>query len=132
MLAFGGRHLITRGVPPVGQFPIVPGGRELFSEWWGGWRSTGTGGPGNPPTAFILLAAGRALFFWAPSVFDKILSVGPVFIGVIASFRLARPLGSARSATIAARVLRGVTTDRFVVLRGSLGVAGVVCGGATS
>ncbi len=102
VLLFGGRHVLTRGVPPVGQFPIIPGGRELFGEWWGGWRSTGTGGPGNPPTAFALLAAGRALFFWAPSLFERLVSVGPVFIGVVGSFRLARPLGSARSATIAA------------------------------
>ena len=102
VLVFGGRHLLTRGVPPVGQFPIVPGGRALFDEWWGGWRSTGTGGPGNPPTALLFLAAGRAVFFWAPSLFDKLLAVGPVFLGVIGAFRLSRPLGSARSATVAA------------------------------
>lgn len=102
VLIFGGRHLLTRGVPPVGQVPLVPGGRALFDEWWGGWRSTGTGGGGNPPTALLFLAAGRALFFWAPSLFEKLLAVGPVFLGVVGAFRLARPVGSARSATIAA------------------------------
>jgi GT2 family glycosyltransferase len=102
VLIFGGRHLLTRGVPPVGQFPIVPGARALFDEWWGGWRSTGTGGAGNPPTALAMLAAGRAVFFWAPSLFDKVLAVGPVFLGVFGAFRLSRPLGSARSATVAA------------------------------
>lgn len=102
VLFFGGRHLLTRGVPPVGQFPIVPGGRALLAEWWGGWRSTGTGGAGNPPTAFFLLGLGRAVFFWAPSLFERLLAVGPVFLGVFGAFRLSRPLGSARSASVAA------------------------------
>ena len=102
VLLFGSRHLLTRGVTPVGQFPIVPGGRALFEEWWGGWRSTGTGGPGNPPTALLLLSAGRAVFFWAPSVFDKLIGVGPLLLGVFGAYRLARPLGSARSAAVAA------------------------------
>lgn len=102
VLGFGGRHLLTRGIVPVGQFPIVPGAGALFEEWWGGWRSTGTGGPGNPPTALALLAAGRSLLFFAPSWFDKLVSVGPVLLGVIGAYRLARPLGSARSAAVAA------------------------------
>jgi len=102
VLLFGSRHLLTRGVPPVGQFPIVPGAAALFDEWWGGWRSTGTGGPGNPPTALLFLAGGRFAFVWAPGLFEKLLAVGPVFVGVFGAFRLARPLGSARSAAIAA------------------------------
>ena len=102
IILFGSRHLLTRGVVPVGQLPIVPSGRELFSEWWGGWRSAGTGGPGNPPTAFLALAFGRAVFFWAPSLFEKLLAFAPLVIGIFGAFRLTRPLGSARSAAIAA------------------------------
>jgi GT2 family glycosyltransferase len=102
VLLFGSRHLLTRGVSPVGQIPIVPEASALLEEWWGGWRSMGTGGPGNPPTALLFLALGRLLFFWAPGVFDNLLAVGPVFIGVLGSYRLCRPLGSARSAAVAA------------------------------
>lgn len=102
VLAFGSRHLLTRGVVPVGQFPIVPSGMALFEEFLGGWRSSGTGGPANPPTGFAMLALGRAVLFWAPSLFEKLLAVGPVIIGVVGAFRLSRPLGSARSAAIAA------------------------------
>ncbi len=102
LLAFGGRHLLTRGVVPVGQFPVVPGAGELFAEWWGGWRSAGTGGPGNPPTALLLLAIGRSLFFFAPGLFDTLLEVGPVVVGIFGAYRLARPLGSARAGAVAA------------------------------
>jgi GT2 family glycosyltransferase len=102
ILVFGSRHLLTRGVPPVGQIPIVPPASELLSEFLSGWRTTGTGGPGNAPSAFLMLAAGRTLLFWAPGLFDSLLVVGPVAVGVIGLYRLTRPLGSARSAAIAA------------------------------
>lgn len=102
VLAFGSRHLITRGVVPVGQIPVVPGPAKLLTEWLGGWRSSGTGGAGNPPTALLFLALARLLFFWAPGGFANVLAVGPVAIGIIGAFRLARPLGSARSAAVAA------------------------------
>jgi GT2 family glycosyltransferase len=102
VLLFGSRHLLTRGVVPVGQIPVVPSASALFREWFGGWRSAGTGGPGNPPTALVFLAAARALLFWAPGVFDNLLVLGPFAIGVTGAFRLARPLGSARSGAVAA------------------------------
>ncbi|MEM8922222.1 MAG: glycosyltransferase [Actinomycetota bacterium] len=102
ILGFGSRHLLTRGIVPVGQMPIVPSAAALYEEFVGGWRSTGTGGPGNPPSGFMLLAIGRWLMFWAPTVFDKLVVLAPVVIGVMGTFRLARPLGSARSAAVAA------------------------------
>ncbi|MGF1599352.1 MAG: glycosyltransferase [Acidimicrobiales bacterium] len=101
VLAFASRHLLTRGVVAVGQIPIVPGASELLGEWWGGWRTTGTGGPGNPPSALPLLGLGRLLFSWAPGLFENLLVVGPVAIGVVGIYRLTRPVGSARSAAVA-------------------------------
>ena len=102
ILVFGSRHLLTRGIVPVGQMPIVPEASVLFQEFFGGWRTAGTGGPANPPSGLLLLAVGRSLLFWAPSVFDKLLVLGPVALGIIGAFRLTRPLGSARSAAVAA------------------------------
>jgi GT2 family glycosyltransferase len=102
VLLFGSRHLLTRDFFPVGQMPVVPDGASLFGEWWGGWRSIGTGGPGNPPTALLFLALGRLVTFWSPWLFDQLILLGPVVIGAVGTFRLTRPLGSARSAAIAA------------------------------
>ncbi len=104
LLIFGSRHLLTRGVAPVGEIPDVPGGFTLLREWLGGWRTVGTGGPGNAPSALVLLGLGRMLFFWAPGLFDTLLVVGPVFLGPIGAYRLARPLSSARAGAIGALV----------------------------
>ena len=104
VLIFGSRHLLTRGVAPVGQIPDVPPAVDLLREWLGGWRTVGTGGAGNAPSALLLLAIGRGLFFWAPGLFDTLLVVGPVFLGPIGAYRLARPLASARAGAIGALV----------------------------
>ena len=102
LLLFGSRHLLTRGVAPVGQIPTVPDGLAMFREWLGGWRSTGTGGPGNAPSAFLLLAVGRMLFFWASGLFQTLVAVGPALFAPLAMYRSLRPLSSARAAMVAA------------------------------
>ncbi len=102
VMLLGSRHLVTRGVVPVGQIPIVPPASDLLSEFLSGWRTTGTGGPGNSPTAFLILAVGRTALFWAPGLFDMLLVMAPIAIGIVGAYRLTRPLGSARSAAIAA------------------------------
>lgn len=104
LLLFGSRHLLTRGVAPVGQIPDVPGSVVLLREWLGGWRTVGTGGPGNAPTALLLLGLVRALFFWGPGLFNTLLVVGPIFLGPIGAYRLARPLASPRAGAVAALV----------------------------
>ena len=104
LLLFGSRHLLTRGVAPVGEIPDVPGSLTLLREWLSGWRTVGTGGPGNAPTALVMLGLLRALFFWAPGLFDTLLVVGPVFLGPIGVYRLARPLASSRAGAIGALV----------------------------
>lgn len=104
LLLFGSRHLLTRGVVPVGQIPHVPGSAVLLREWLSGWRTVGTGGPGNAPSAFLLLGLLRGAFFWAPGLFDNLLVVGPVFLGPIGAYRLARPLASPRAGAVGAMV----------------------------
>ena len=42
-LLLGSRHLITRGVPVIGDLAPIDGPGRLFAEWSGGWRRTGLG-----------------------------------------------------------------------------------------
>lgn len=102
LMIFGSRHLLTRGVVPVGQIPYVPGGLDLLREWFGGWRSTGVGGPGNPPTALLLLAGGRLVMFWGSGLFQTLVAIGPILLAPLAMYRTLRPVASARAAMIAA------------------------------
>lgn len=102
ILIFGSRQLFSQGVTFVGEIPDAPDFGTLIREWLGGWRTVGTGGPGNAPTALFFLALGRMLFFWSPGLFDTLLVVGPILLGPIGVYRLARPFGSARAGAIGA------------------------------
>ncbi len=102
LMLFGTRDLISTGVTPVGQFLDLPGAGRLFSEWSGGWRSAGAGSPGNPATAFGVLALGKLAFFWADGLFDLLLLLGPVVLGTVGMWRLVRPLASPRASALAA------------------------------
>ncbi len=102
VILLGSRGLITGGVTPTGQFLDLPGGGVLLREWLGGWRSVGTGGTGNPATAFGVLGVAKLVFFWGRGVFDTLLVIGPLFIGPFGAWRLARSYGSLRGAALAA------------------------------
>ncbi len=101
LVLFGSRHLISRGVATVGQFPALPDTGVLASEWLGGWRSAGMGGAGNAPSIYLVYAVLQLLFFWGPGVLDLVLSVGPIVIGAIGMWRLTNTLGSHRAAAAA-------------------------------
>lgn len=99
---FGSRGLISEGVAPIGQIPVLPGAGDLLGEWWNGWRSAGTGQEAAAPLAFLVLGLLRVLFFWGTGVLDTLLVVGPLIAGAIGAWKLATPLGSPRAAIAAA------------------------------
>ncbi len=102
IMVFGSRHLITRGVVPVGQIPVLPGGWELLGEWFGGWRSAGMGSPGNPSSVFAVFGLLRLFFFWADGIPELLLVLGPLIMGAVGAWRLARPLASPQASSAAA------------------------------
>lgn len=99
---FGSRDLLSSGVAPIGHISQLPDGSVLLEEWWSGWRSAGTGGEHGAPVLFFLLGIARLLFFFGPGLLDTLLVVGPLVVGAIGAWRLAKPLGSARAAIAAA------------------------------
>ena len=101
VLFFGGRNLVAGGFVPVGQIPLLPDAGTLLSEWLGGWRSAGLGGPGNAPTALVVLGLMRALFFWSPGLLNWLLLFGPVLLGGLGMWRLLRPFDSLRASSLA-------------------------------
>jgi len=101
---FGSRGLISEGVAPIGQMPVLPGADDLLGEWWSGWRSAGSGREAAAPLAFLVLGVLRVLFFWGTGVLDTLLVLGPLIAGAVGAWRLLTPLGSPRAAIAAAAV----------------------------
>lgn len=101
VVTFGSRNLLDRGLVPIGQIPLIPSAGSLLSEWWGGWRGAGLGGPGNAPTAFVVLGLLKALFFWSPGLLDWMLLFGPIVIGSVGMWRLVQPFDSLRASALA-------------------------------
>ena len=97
-LLLGSRHLITRGVPVIGDLAPIDAPGRLFAEWSGGWRRTGLGSSAPAPTAFGLLSGLGTLVGGHVALLRLLLTVGLIPVGVLGAFRLLRPTGSLRAA----------------------------------
>jgi GT2 family glycosyltransferase len=102
VLLAGSRHLLTRGIPFVGELvPFRTDPLDLVREWASGWRTAGLGSESPNPT---ILGAGGALgflFAGAMGLLRAVVTVGLLPLGAIGAYRLARPVGS-RYAQLAA------------------------------
>jgi GT2 family glycosyltransferase len=102
VLLAGSRHLITRGVPAIGQLvPFTSSPLDLLREWGSGWRRGGLGSEAPAPTAFGMLGGLGFLSLGFTGLLRTILTVGLLPLGGFTAYRLAGPLGS-RAAQIAA------------------------------
>lgn len=102
VLLAGSRHLVTRGVPSVGELlPFTSSPFDLFRSWTSGWHTAGLGSESPNPTAFGAFGALGLLFGGAMGVLRTVLTLGLVPVGAFGVYQLARPAGS-RYAQIAA------------------------------
>lgn len=102
VLLAGSRHLITRGVPAVGELvPFTSSPFDLLREFASGWRTAGLGSEAPAPTAFGLFGVGGLVFAGATGALRTVLTVGLIPLGAFGIYRLAGPIGS-RYAQIAA------------------------------
>jgi GT2 family glycosyltransferase len=105
VLLAGSRHLITRGVPAIGEMvPFHSTPVDLFREWASGWRSAGLGSEAPSPTALGVLSGLGAAFLGAMGTLRLVLTLGLLPLGALAAYRLPAPTGS-RRAQIAALLL---------------------------
>ncbi len=88
----------------VGHNPILGEGRDLLTQWWSGYRTSGIGGSGAAPASFAVLGVLEMALSWSNRVLFVSLLVGPLVLAAVGAFRLVRPLGSARAAAIATAV----------------------------
>ncbi|HET8621598.1 MAG TPA: hypothetical protein VFM27_21695, partial [Acidimicrobiales bacterium] len=93
VLAFGGRHLVTRYVPVVGE--MVPLGGDGLGAWAAGARPAAFGGTGAwPPGLAGVAGLLRVLTGGQEALARTLLTVGLVPLGVVGAHRLADRLGS--------------------------------------
>lgn len=97
VLLVGSRHLITRGIPAVGQLGPFPGAWSLLRSFFSGWNQAGLGSEAPAPTAFGLLGVAGFLLGGSTGFLRTLLVVGSLPVGAIGAARLAAPLGSQRA-----------------------------------
>jgi GT2 family glycosyltransferase len=95
VLAAGSRHLITRGLPEVGQMVAFGDSAvDLLRAWASGWRTAGLGSPSPSPTGLGVIGALGFPLLGAMGLLRTILVLGMLPLGAFFAYRLARPTGS--------------------------------------
>lgn len=95
VLAMGSRHLLTRGVPAVGDLvPFRSSPVDLLRTWASGWSTTGLGSEAPAPTAYGIVGGLGLGFGGAMGLLRTILTVGMLPFGAFAAYRLTGPIGS--------------------------------------
>ncbi len=121
LLLFGARHLLTREVPAVGQFGLVPDDLgSLTSAWWSGWRLWGMGTEGFAPMAYPLLDVLGLATFGSAELLRTVLVVAPLPVGVIGAWRLFSSSDSEYGSVAAAAVYAASPVPYNAIAGGSL------------
>lgn len=94
VLVLGSRHLLTRGVPQVGQLVPLGDAGSLWHEWLAGWRRTGLGSDAPVPALLGALGALGTVIGGHMGLLRTVLTVGMVPLGVLGAFHAARFRGS--------------------------------------
>ncbi len=122
LLLVSSRDLITGTIPAVGEFAPFPSSPStLLHAWTSGWRTSGLGSTSPAPTAYGILGVLGTLLFGAMGVLRKLLILGPLPIGALGAWRLARPIGSRRAAVVAFVVYLAIPLPYNALANGSWG-----------
>ncbi len=122
LLVVSSRDLITGTIPAVGEFARFPSSPfTLLRAWTSGWRTSGLGSTYPAPTAYGLLGLAGTAFGGAMGVLRKVLILGPLPLGALGAWRLARPIGSRRAAVVAFVVYLAIPLPYNALANGSWG-----------
>ena len=100
-LLIGSRELLFGTIPAIGAMPRMLGVGQMFSRWVSGYQSIGLGSTAASPTGFGLFALFGTLLLGAVGLLRHVLILGMLPLGVIAMWRLTRPIGSRRARVVA-------------------------------
>jgi GT2 family glycosyltransferase len=94
VLAAGSRHLLTRGVPAVGEMVGFGPPLDLLRSWTSGWRIAGLGSTSPAPTALGLIGALGLAVGGLTGALRTLLTLGMLPLGALFAYRLPAPTGS--------------------------------------
>jgi len=120
LMALGARNLLVPDLPAVGDLSAFPGSAvELLRAHVSGWRATGGGGPGPPPTGQGLLGLAGLVAGGSTELARKVLVLALLPAGPVGIWRLTRPIGSVRAAAAAVVVYAAVPLPYNALASGS-------------
>ena len=100
-LLVASRELLFSTIPAVGNMPeMLPVG-DMFSRWISGYQTTGLGSTAPAPTGLGLFGLLGTLLAGAVGLLRHLLILGMLPLGVLAMWRLTRPVSSRRARVIA-------------------------------
>lgn len=85
-LAFGSRHLITRGVPDIGEVAGIPEGTEILQRVLASFNPGWMGSDAPAPTSLVLMSVPAYLF--GGGWFRTLLLIGLLPLGALGAWRL--------------------------------------------
>ncbi len=99
-LLFGSRGVLFGHLPGVGSIPVGLGG-PLWHQWLSSWQPDGLGTSGSGPPALALLGIGRLLTLGSTGLLRHLVVLGPLVLGPLGAYRLARRWGSTLAPVVA-------------------------------
>lgn len=100
-LLVASRELLLSTIPAVGSMPELLPVSDMFSRWISGYQTVGLGSTAPAPTGFGLFALLGTLLVGSVGLLRHLLILGMFPLGVLAMWRLTRPVSSRRARVIA-------------------------------
>lgn len=121
LLGFGARHLVTRPIPVIGEFRLLPEDHgTLTADWLTGFRLFGMGSEGFAPFILPLLDLLGLLTFGAEGLLRTLLILAPLPIGVIGIWRLFARSAARSAPAVAAAMYAASPLPYNAISNGSL------------
>lgn len=122
VLGFGSRHLLSRGIPEIGEFVALPSrAGELFSQWFSSLQTGGLGSDGFSSIALGVLGLFSSVLFGEMGLARTLMILGTIPLGALGIVRLLSSLGSRRVGWVGATVYLALPLPYNAVSKGEWG-----------
>jgi GT2 family glycosyltransferase len=109
LFLIGSRSLITDGVAAIGTLlPFPSQASDLLRDYFTSWNTHGLGSSAPLPTGGAIVGLGGFLALGQMAFLRTLLVVGPILLGYLGAWRLARPFASQRARLAAVLVYAAI------------------------